>query len=258
MDGTTLITTGVQVIEAEGLRYVFAAGAVSLLFVLTRRWTAATRIQSRRASLSDVVREIRHSMMTVVIFGLTGALILTLRQANLSTIDLLPPNLLAGAAQAVLLIVSHDAYFYWMHRALHSRRLFKLVHAVHHKSRTPTPWASYSFSALEAVAQAAILPLFLLLVPLSVPVIFFFLTYQMVGNAFGHCGHELMPSGFTRHWATKWFTTSTHHNLHHSDVRCNYGLYFTWWDRLMGTEHPQYHERFEGVALPWLGRRTAR
>ena len=59
MDGTTLITTGVQVIEAEGLRYVFAAGAVSLLFVLTRRWTAATRIQSRRASLSDVVREIR-------------------------------------------------------------------------------------------------------------------------------------------------------------------------------------------------------
>ena len=94
--------------------------------------------------------------------------------------------------------------------------------------------------------------------PLSVPVIFFFLTYQMVGNAFGHCGHELMPSGFTRHWATKWFTTSTHHNLHHSDVRCNYGLYFTWWVRLMGTEHPQYHERFEGVALPWLGRRTAR
>ena len=31
------------------------------------------------------------------------------------------------------------------------------------------------------------------------------------------------------------------HLSHH-----NYGLYFTWWDRLMGTEHPAYHEKLRG------------
>ena len=24
----------------------------------------------------------------------------------------------------------------------------------------------------------------------------------------------------------------------------NFGLYFTWWDRWMGTENPNYHARF--------------
>jgi sterol desaturase/sphingolipid hydroxylase (fatty acid hydroxylase superfamily) len=39
-----------------------------------------------------------------------------------------------------------------------------------------------------------------------------------------------------------------HHDLHHSEGRHNFGLYFTWWDRMMGTEHPDYHARFETVA----------
>jgi sterol desaturase/sphingolipid hydroxylase (fatty acid hydroxylase superfamily) len=41
-----------------------------------------------------------------------------------------------------------------------------------------------------------------------------------------------------------WLTTTTHHDLHHAQAGWNYGLYFTWWDRLMGTEHPEYHARF--------------
>ena len=45
-----------------------------------------------------------------------------------------------------------------------------------------------------------------------------------------------------------WMTTVTHHDLHHAQAGWNYGLYFTWWDRWMGTEHPQYHARFAAVA----------
>ena len=42
----------------------------------------------------------------------------------------------------------------------------------------------------------------------------------------------------------RYVTTTTHHDLHHSSGRYNYGLYFTWWDRWMGTEHPEYVRRF--------------
>jgi Delta7-sterol 5-desaturase len=34
--------------------------------------------------------------------------------------------------------------------------------------------------------------------------------------------------------------------LHHSSFHYNYGLYFTWWDYLMGTEHPAYREKLRG------------
>ena len=44
-----------------------------------------------------------------------------------------------------------------------------------------------------------------------------------------------------------WNNTTTHHDLHHETGRYNYGLYFRWWDKLMGTEHPDYRRKFESI-----------
>jgi sterol desaturase/sphingolipid hydroxylase (fatty acid hydroxylase superfamily) len=33
-----------------------------------------------------------------------------------------------------------------------------------------------------------------------------------------------------------WFISATHHGLHHRRFRCNYGLHFRLWDRLLGTD----------------------
>jgi sterol desaturase/sphingolipid hydroxylase (fatty acid hydroxylase superfamily) len=38
-------------------------------------------------------------------------------------------------------------------------------------------------------------------------------------------------------------TTSTHHNMHHQLFNGNYALYFTWWDKWMGTEFKDYEKR---------------
>jgi sterol desaturase/sphingolipid hydroxylase (fatty acid hydroxylase superfamily) len=51
---------------------------------------------------------------------------------------------------------------------------------------------------------------------------------------------------------TGWIATTTHHDLHHSSGH-NFGFYFTFWDRWMGTEHPRYREAFREVT----GRRRA-
>jgi sterol desaturase/sphingolipid hydroxylase (fatty acid hydroxylase superfamily) len=45
-----------------------------------------------------------------------------------------------------------------------------------------------------------------------------------------------------------WLTTTTHHDLHHADARYNYASWFTWWDRWMGTEHPEYYARYGRAA----------
>ena len=125
------------------------------------------------------------------------------------------------------------------------------MHGLHHASRHPTPWAAYAFHPVEAVVQAAFLPLFLLAVPVHAGVIVVFLLHMILRNCVGHCAHELLPWRWTPRGWLGWITPVSHHHFHHARNRGNYGLYFTWWDRLCGTEDPEYlrhgDERFAPV-----------
>jgi len=239
-------------IQQELVRYIVASGGVAGVLWLAGKRVAHRRIQSRRAPLRDIMREMRQSLWTIMVFSVVDLLTVALAIAGVIRIADGANNVAAIAWQAVVLILLHDTWFYWMHRALHTRALFRLTHLAHHRSRTPTSWAAYSFATGEAVAEALVIPAMVLIVALIAPIqllsLFIFLGYQIANNAIGHSGHELAWSGFTRNPWTGWMTTTTHHDLHHSEGRYNYGLYFTWWDRWMGTEHPRYHDRFEAVA----------
>ncbi|MCB0634987.1 MAG: sterol desaturase family protein, partial [Lewinella sp.] len=143
-----------------------------------------------------------------------------------------------------MLVVLHDAYFYWMHRLLHHPRLFRWMHLAHHRSNNPTPWASLAFDPLEAVLEIAIVPVLVLVIPLHPTVLLAFATWALAWNVIGHLGYELFPGGWVDHPVLRWLNTSTHHNLHHRYSKGNYGLYFNWWDRWMDTNHPDYERTF--------------
>ena len=69
------------------------------------------------------------------------------------------------ALSVLLIIVIHDAYFYWTHRFMHWRRVYRIFHHTHHLSTSPTPWAAYAFSPWEAFVQAGIAPVVLFTIP---------------------------------------------------------------------------------------------
>lgn len=230
---------------ADFLRYAIPASSLAFLLVLFSGRLASRRLQKRRATRIDVTREILHSFMTVFIFSLVGLLIVIGEEYGVFSIR-------GGAISAInflgslaLIILMHDAYFYWSHRMMHHKRLFALFHRTHHLSRAPTPFTAYSFAPLEAVVEAAFLPIYLLFVPMHMFVIGAFLVHMIVRNVIAHAGFELFP----RHWLNwpllRHITASSHHDMHHQHFNCNYGFYFTWWDRWMGTEHPEYRARFE-------------
>ena len=150
-------------------------------------------------------------------------------------------------AELAAMILLHDAYFYWAHRFMHTKWLFRRVHRVHHKSRTPTPWAAYAFAPPEAILEAGILPVTALLLPLHEVTVILFVTHMIVRNVVGHAGVELFPNWWLRAPLLRLITTTTHHDLHHSHGGYNFGLYLTWWDRWMKTEHPEYASRFMAV-----------
>ncbi|HKU95068.1 MAG TPA: sterol desaturase family protein, partial [Vineibacter sp.] len=214
-------------------------------------WIAARRLQSRLASLADRRREIGYSMLTIVIFALNGyAVHLGARHGLFTIMPGLPADeVILAVATLVLMIVTHDTYFYWTHRAMHHPRLFRCFHRTHHRSHTPTPWAAYAFDWPEAVVQASFLPLFLLFVPVHGVVLFAFITHMILRNVMGHAGVELFPRGWAVSRWLGWITATVHHDLHHATARWNYGLYFRWWDRMMGTEHSDYIRAFEHATV---------
>jgi hypothetical protein len=142
----------------------------------------------------------------------------------------------------------HDTYFYWTHRLMHHRRLYRLFHHTHHLSTCPTPWAAYAFSPAEALVQASIGPVIVLTIPVHPTAFAAFMVWQITFNVLGHCGYELLPPWFLRTPAGWVFNSVTHHALHHEKFRANFGLYFNIWDRLMGTNHRDYEHRFAQTA----------
>ncbi|MEL7535868.1 MAG: sterol desaturase family protein [Pseudomonadota bacterium] len=232
-------------LATDFLRYAIAASVLVIVLALGQRWLVKRRLQKRKPGRHDVSREIRYSLATVLIFSLNGYAIVLGEAFGVFAVYGGPmPPLVTLAIDFALIVVAHDAYFYWMHRAIHHRRLFRHVHRVHHLSRTPTPWAAYAFAPSEAVLEAIFLPLFLVFAETHALVVFAFTTHMIVRNVIGHAGTELFPAGWLDWPLLRWITTTTHHDMHHQHVQGNYGLYFRFWDRLMGTEFPDYEQRF--------------
>lgn len=232
------------------LRYLVPAGLAALaLIVLPRRWRSRRSVRQLVPAAGQRRREFGRSMITVLIFSANGALIFAGAQAGALRLytDVAARGWAYLGGSVAALVVAHDTWFYWTHRWLHQPHMFRWSHRTHHRSVAPTPWAAYSFAPAEAVVQALFLTLMLLVLPLHPLAIFVFLVHMIVRNVLGHAGVELMPRAWLAGWWGRWFTTTLHHDLHHASGRSNYGLYFRWWDRRCGTEHPMYQARLDAL-----------
>ena len=230
-------------------RYLFAAGGVYLIvWVFFRDGFQSRKIRLRTPKSQQMWREFGHSIKTVIVYSLIGMLTYYGLQNGMMQIygTISMYGWVWFSFSLTLMVVAHDAYFYWVHWLMHRKGVMKYIHNTHHRSHNPTPWAAYSFDVFEAAVHALFVPLFLIFVPVHSSVIMLFLAHMIIRNAVGHSGYELFP----RHWATHpvlgMINLVTHHDLHHANGNYNFGLYFTWWDRIMGTEHPDYIARATG------------
>lgn len=246
--GFLQLTTGITLDLA--LRYLFFAGVAWLLgYVLFKGRWLHRKIVPRLPESAEVRREFAYSMVSLLIFGVTGtATLLAGREGWTQMYWRVSDHGWAWFwLSIVCAIFIHDAYFYWTHRAMHHPRLFRVFHRVHHLSMNPSPWASYSFAPLEAIVQASIFPLVTLVLPIHPFAFGLFMIWQITFNVLGHTGYEFHPRGLMDSWLKRILNTPTNHVMHHEKMRGNYGLYFNIWDRLMGTNHADYEARFREV-----------
>lgn len=228
-------------------KYIIAAPLAWLVIcVLLAPVLKGRKIRPETPPWRQHLMELVCSVRSVAVFSTVSLMTFGMAQAGLLWGDGLREA--AGpvwiAASFALTVVAHDAWFYWSHRILHRPQFFRALHRRHHRSHNPTPFTAYSFDLGEAAVMALFTPLWLLLVPVSWVAFGLFMLHQIARNVIGHSGYELFPATRDGRPLFDWMTTVTHHDLHHAQAGYNYGLYFTWWDRLMGTEHPQYQAQF--------------
>lgn len=238
------------VLFQDALRYfMFVPPAFLIVWTWKGKAWKHRRTQSKELRSKQFTREILYSLSTIFLFSLVGTSLFLAKSVGLLVIydDPMEYGLLYLLISPIVLIVLHDAYFYWSHRFLHLKPVFRIAHAVHHKSTSPSPWATYAFHPLEALTVAAFYPVTLAIIPFHPFVLLGFVTFMILRNIWGHLGYELLPRSFVSNKWLNWNTSTTHHDLHHSSTHANFGLYFTWWDRWMDTEHPEYQEIFEKI-----------
>jgi lathosterol oxidase len=214
------------------VRYIVTSG----LFA----WATERVLPGHYSDLGPQIRrEITWSLLSAAIYGIPAGVIAwgwsqrgwTLIYSEWQAFPLwyLPLSLFAY-------LFAHDTWFYWTHRWMHQPRIFRAAHAVHHASRPPTAWAAMSFHPLEALTGAIVIPLLVFLIPIHIAMLGTVLTIMTIMGVTNHMGWEMFPRKLVHSPLGNWLISASHHQRHHEQYTCNYGLYFRFWDRLCGTD----------------------
>lgn len=250
------LTQDVPANALEGIRFEAQRYAIGTLGVFFAIWIALEPLLKNRKIRKPTPRkkqvrmELANSFKTICVFVALDIVIFDLGQYGIfqKYDDIAEYGWVWYWISIPLALAIHDTYFYWTHRAMHSPALYKRFHLTHHRSHNPTPFTAYSFAVGEAVVEYAVVPMILIMMPMHDSALAIYLLIMIFKNASAHCGYELFPRGTTRNPILKHLTTVTHHDMHHQYANGgNYGFYFTFWDKLMGTEHPDYEARFDEV-----------
>ncbi|MGL5012052.1 MAG: sterol desaturase family protein [Paracoccaceae bacterium] len=229
---------------------LFLAAAVYFVFwkLLARRlqnW----RIQiNRRADSRQLRRELKNSLYVLTVGATLSCIVTYFGTQGYTRIytDLSAQSLWVTLIGFPVLLVIDDAWFYWVHRALHHPAIYPYVHHEHHKSLDVNPLTSLSFHWLEPLLLTLwIIPVSMVL-PVYAPVLGVLQIYGFLDNIKSHLGYEIFPARLNKS-PLRFVTSSTYHNLHHTKFKGNYGVHFRFWDRLMGTELPQYETVYDEV-----------
>lgn len=141
------------------------------------------------------------------------------------------------AGQVVLFIFLDDFLYYWMHRALHTRWLYKKVHIVHHRMTAPWAIAGHYMHPVEFTLTAALMLLGPVLVGAHVVTLWIWITFRQWEAAEGHCGYQL--PGVPIHWFP-FYHGPVYHDFHHAKFLGNYAGFLGWADGVFGTWSDQY------------------
>lgn len=240
---TALVVYAIVVLRYFLLSWLF----YNVFHIWQRNKWQSRKINRKDYSSGQFRKEMNRSNSTAIIFGIAGAFLLLLWQKGYTKlyVDIHAYSLWWLPASLIIALLLQETYYYWLHRWMHIPKVFRIVHKWHHDSHIASPWTAFSFHPLEGLIQAIFLPLLLFFLPMNLYVLVIMLTIMSVSSVINHLDIEIYPKWFSKNSITRSVIGASHHSLHHKQYKYNYGLYFTWWDKLVKTESPVYNKLFK-------------
>ncbi|HMP91740.1 MAG TPA: sterol desaturase family protein [Phnomibacter sp.] len=141
----------------------------------------------------------------------------------------------------LVLILSIDMMYYWLHRLEHEVRLFWAVHVTHHSSEHFNFTVGFRSSVFQPLYR------FIFFMPLA------FVGFKAVDILFIHSaiqtwGILVHTKMINKMGILEWFlVTPSHHRVHHASnalyLDKNMGMLLIIWDKLFGTFQPELSEQ---------------
>lgn len=227
----TMLIVGAMII----IRYLLFVAPFYFYFWSGKHHFKITRkLHNLKVEPSQIKHEIKWSLISTLIFAGSAYLMGIFWQSGMSQIYLSFDQY--GFAYLFfsffIYLIFHEFYFYFTHVWMHQPKIYKKVHHIHHLSQQVSPWASFSFHPYECIVHALFMPMMILLIPIHPIVIIGYFTFMTLTAISNHSGIELIKTNLI----TSWFISGAHHYKHHKYYNGNYGLYFTFIDKLFGTE----------------------
>jgi sterol desaturase/sphingolipid hydroxylase (fatty acid hydroxylase superfamily) len=130
-------------------------------------------------------------------------------------------------AWLILIPVVRETHFYFTHRSIHWKPLYRTIHYIHHLNINPGPWSGLAMHPLEHLIYFSV-PLLLFIIPSNLWHMLFITQQLATGPASGHLGFEgPLFNG-------KLVIGDYFHYLHHKHFTCNFGGTTVPWDRWLG------------------------
>lgn len=211
--------------------YVLLAG-VSYLFTkkIFPHFNIGKIIDPRPVKFLQIKSEIRYSLISIFIFALYGLVTLELEKIGLLTIqwqwtweDLL--------LDMIIIILWNDLHFYGCHWLLHKKWFYRNVHYIHHQSKVPTPFSTYSFHWFEAFLLSSVMIILMPFRHLNIAVIIVYPVVSLFMNNIGHMNYAVFPDLKL----SQLFSSCRRHTMHHTQVKGNYGFFLPHFDMIFNT-----------------------
>ena len=198
------------------------------------------------------------TLFIVLIFKLGGPVLAIVAASSAQYLEFgLYNNMDLSLALVLLLgIVTLDLKQYLFHRLMHYFNLLWRIHQVHHSDVEIDLTTGFRFHPFEAILDALVNIIVIAVFGIAAEVLLLRYLLIFFVNFFSHGNIYIAP---TLDRYLKWIlVTPSMHHLHHAlDIHAsnqNFGVLFSFWDRIFGTymsEHPESDHEIVGKGIDY-------